>query len=140
MVIVNIGIGLMKEALVRFRDLKGMLVGIEMDLKLLKSDLIAFNNDIFLLKELKNELEYNIDFLKKPKIISKITEYKKSVDQLEKVNKKLIKVTRSKKDVMDKILKKHESYEYYHEEYRKVYLDIEKDPVILVFKKESSGE
>lgn len=73
----------------RLKQLRDQIVGIEMHLSLIQSDLIAIDGDIKFLEDLALVLTENIEVLKSDKIIAVASEYKRAVAELKTVNQNL---------------------------------------------------
>lgn len=80
----------------RLKQLKDQIVGIEMHLSLIQSDLISIDGDIKFLEDLALVLKENIEVLKSDKIIAVATEYKRAIAELKTVNINLDFYTRTK--------------------------------------------
>ena len=125
----------MKKTLARVKRLKDKLLGIEMELSLLESDLRTITQDLTTLGSLKRELEYNVKFLKKEGVIAIFSEYEKSVIQLAKVKRKIVSLVSLRSKLRRDLDTKAEQHAYYYEEYVKAYEIAEAENVILVMDK-----
>lgn len=124
------------EKIKRISKLRGEVLGLEMALKLLEDDLEAVLDSLILLNKLETDLEYNIDFLKKPGIISMVNEYRRSKHELKIVKKEIAQQTHLQNKLMDRMEKKTKSYEYYINELEVAYKELEEESVILIFKRD----
>ena len=79
----------MNQDLVRLKQLRDHIVGVEMHLTMLQTDLHAIERDIKFLEDLALVLRENIQVLKSDKIIAVASEYRKAVEELATVNKNL---------------------------------------------------
>lgn len=118
----------------KLAEIKGSILGIQMALKLLEDDLDAIIEQLNVLSKMEEDLEYNVKFLKKPEVISVITEHKKSITELKKVRSEIDKYKSLKNKIESDITKKFENYDYYIKEFENMYQDIEAEPVVLDFK------
>jgi len=128
------------EKIKKIYKLRGEVLGLEMALKLLEDDIDAVVESLMILRRLEADLEYNIDFLKKPEIISMVVEYKKSIDELKIVKKEISQYISLQNKLDAKMEKKLKSYEYYINELEIAYKELEKEPVILIFKRKEDDK
>lgn len=111
-------------------DDRGMLLSIEMELSLLEQDLNRFET-LYANQEIKNkELEYNLSFLKKNKVVASIKGYKTSIIEL----KKGIEISNKLSNQINKAKKQIEAKQISHEYYlRKVEVEFS-EAKVLIFK------
>jgi len=123
------------EKLKRLNKIRGELLGIEMALKLIEDDLdVILDRLVFLLK-VESDLVYNINLHRSNKVISVVSEYKKSINQLSDIRKEIIKHRNLQDQLRKKMEKKLESYDYYIRELEIAYDNLKNDQVILLFNK-----
>ena len=79
----------MNKELQRLKQLRDHIVGVEMHLNMIQTDLGAIDRDIKFLEDLALVLTENIEVLKSDKIIAVASEYRKVVEELRTVNKNL---------------------------------------------------
>jgi len=130
----------MKDLLVRVKKFKDTLIAIEMDINVIEMDLNSISKDMVTLTSIKEELEYNIDFLKKEGVIAVASEYKKSLVQLDKVNKKIFKFKTLKNILTGNLSDKEKSHKYYFKEYEKAHRLVENERVIISMDKYRKGK
>lgn len=125
-----------KNKLKKIEDLRGVILGVEMDLKILEEDLFQINKDLKVLDKVQNELIYNINLHKSSKVITVIHEYQKSIKDLEEV-KNLILIKRGLRNkVESKMENKMKSYDFYKLEYQREFDRLNSGSVILLFNKD----
>ena len=125
----------MKESLVREKKIRDTLIGYEMAIDLIENDLRAVGKELTTLKQIKKELEYNINFLKKDGIVAVASEYKKSVIQLERVSSKIMKLVTLKSELSNRLMQNETSHKFYFNEYKKIHKQLEEEKVIIPFSK-----
>jgi len=126
--------------LVRIKKIRGQVLGLEMALKLIEDDLdVVLDRLIFLLK-VEEDLVYNIDLHRSNKVITVVSEYKKSIQELGNIRKEIIKHKNLKSRLQKKLEKKLESYSYYIDELEAAYKDLEAEQVILLFDRDKDGK
>lgn len=79
----------MNQDLSQLKKLRDQIIGIEMHISTIQSDLSAVDRDIQYLEDLELVLIENVYILKSTGIIAIITEYKRSVQELATVGKNL---------------------------------------------------
>ena len=119
----------------KVKKLKDALLGLEMELDILESDLFELTVDLKHLHKAKEGLMYNIDFLKKDGIVAVASEYKKSVEQLKIISGKILKYQALKSKVMSNMKEKIKSKDFHQKSFEEAYKELENDPILLVFKK-----
>lgn len=97
-------------------NIRGTIVGLKMELALLEQDLNKIEVDLFYLDKLQRDLVYNIQILKRDDVISVITEYRKSLEVLKEVRRKILKFRFMRQNLQDTIDKKMKQYDYYFEQ------------------------
>lgn len=128
------------EKLERVRKLRGIMLGLEMNLNLLEQDLDVVNKELCHLVQIEDDLKYNINLHKSGKVISVVKEYKRSIDELEIIRKEIIKYRNHRDSLEKKLEKKLKSYDYYLNEFEKAYDDLNSEAVILLFRKGKDGK
>jgi len=118
------------------RELQGMVLGIEMNLKLLEDDLDAVSRNIIYLNKIEGDLVYNINLHRSNEVISVVTEYRKSINELGMVRKKIAEHKWKKQTIENRLKKKMESYDYYLKELEAEYDRVNSEPVILLFRRD----
>lgn len=117
-----------------------MVLGIEMNLSLLEDDLDIATRQLCYLHKIEDDLMYNINLHKSGAVISVAKEYKKSIDELGMVRKEIIKHRNQINTIKIRIEKKLESYEYYLSELESAFDDLNREPVILLFRRKDDGK
>lgn len=130
----------MKKKLKRLKFLKDTLVAIELEFAHAEKEISDINKELQILEAFKKELRYNIEFLKSDGIVAVASEYKKSIEQIHKVESKVMKLSDLKIKLKNQIISKTDTYSSYFDEYEKLYRDIESEQVILVFNKGKDGQ
>ena len=123
----------MKKDLQILKVAEKAIIEIEMRLNMVESDLIVINNDLDYLRKIKEDLEYNIDLLKKEKVIAIASQYKRSIDELSVVNTNIYNYESMKKVLalkMGNLLKQHEEHREFHDNLKKT---LSNRKVILLF-------
>jgi len=80
----------MKNLAERRSDLKGSLVGVEMEISIIHEDLKELNKKLFFLNAIQNQLIENLKILRDPDIIATIEGYNLSITQLKEAQIKII--------------------------------------------------
>jgi len=119
--------------LARIKKIRGEVLGLEMALKLIEDDLDVVLDRLMFLLRVEADLVYNIDLHRSNKVITVVSEYKKSIDELGNIRKEIIKHKNLKSQLQKKLEKKLESYSYYIDELEAAYRDLESEQVILLF-------
>jgi hypothetical protein len=122
----------MKDLKKRLDNIKGMVVGLEMETNLLEHDLGRIEVDLFYLDKMQRDLVYNINLLKRDDIVSVISQYRKSVDALREVRKQIIKFRYLRQDLQKNIESRLKQCEYYLEQFKR---ECENNHKLLQFKK-----
>jgi len=124
----------MTDLLTKVKNLKNTLLGLEMELDILESDLLEIAIDLKYLYRAEEALLYNINFLKQDGIIAVAMEYKKSVEQLATIKNKISKFIALRSKTTSKMRDKIKSKNFYQKEFNKNYKDLENNQILLVFK------
>lgn len=119
----------------RVDELRGIMLGLEMNLKLLDDDLDEVCNNLIHLTKLEADLTYNIKLHKSGTVITVAKEFKRSIDELVIIKEEIIKHNNSKFSIERKMEKKLESYEYYMKEHELAFEQLNSEAVILLFRK-----
>ena len=125
----------MTNLLAKVKDIKNILLGLEMDLDILEADLFELTSDLNHLIRAEKALAENIEFLKKDGITAVVSQYKDSKDQIKIAQAKIFKYTTLRNNVINTMKNKIESKNYYQKEFNLHYKMLENDRVLLVFKK-----
>ena len=137
----DIGIKWMKnKKLARIKELRGVMLGLEMNLKLLDDDLGEVDKNLTYLHRLQSDLVYNINLHKSGKVITIMTAYKRSIDELELCRTEITKYRNFRSNIQKELDKKIESYDYYLSEYERSYDDLNNDAVVLLFRKDTDEQ
>ena len=123
----------MKESLVRVKHLRDTLVGLEMQIGSIQQDLSIIDYNLAHLRRLERELVFNINFLKKEKIIAIAQEYKKSVLELKSVRKSIVKYVNDEIRISAKLERYIKRYSEYEEEFLSAQRQLENEKVVLIF-------
>lgn len=126
--------------LINLRELQSMVLGIEMNLKLLEDDLDVVSRNIIYLTKIESDLIYNINLHRSNEVISVVTEYKRSIDELGMVRQRIVEHKSKKAVIETRLRKKMESYDYYIKELEAEYNRINSEPVILLFRRGKKDE
>lgn len=111
------------------------MLGLEMGLNLLEQDLDEVDKSLIYLGTIRDDLIYNINLHKSGEVISVMKEYKRSIDELEIVRLEIIKYEGHRRMVEQKLERKLKSYDFYLKQYEDEYEALNREPVILLFKK-----
>lgn len=126
----------MKRKKSKIDELRGKLMGLEMALQMLEDDLDTINANLAYLEKLRKDLVYNINLHRSGKVITVVTEYKKSIDELEVVRAEIVKFQNHKDTVKKSMAKKLKTYDYYFTDYVEEVDRAQRQPKILLFRKE----
>lgn len=107
---------------VEVRELRGKILGMEMELNILSRDLDAHKTQLFYNLREKKQIDENINFLKKSKAAVSLSEYKK-IKQQKSLIEMRIKYYKQKIQPLEQILNRKEDchkkeIERFHEIYR----------------------
>lgn len=114
-------------------------MGLELNLKLLEDDIENVQSNIAYLKNIKKDLEYNINLHRSDKVITVVEGYRKSLEELKSIKKEIEKFENSEKKLKLKMEQKLKTYDYYFEEYVKEIESLKKEAKILLFKRDKDG-
>lgn len=123
----------------KISEIRGQVLGLEMALSILEDDLDFVLEKLYFLNKLEADLEYNIKFLKNPKIVSVVGEYHKSIEELKMVKQEITKHKNIKIKLEKDMEIKLKNYQHYIDELEATYKDMEKEKVILLFKRKDDG-
>ena len=127
------GIGLMKEDLQKLKKIRDTVVGLEMQLNLIHSDMDVIMADLLHMYAIEAELTENINILKKDKIVAVVSEYKKSVYELGVVRKNIAQ-WRNKELLLSRRMEiKERAYKSNIEQFELLKKVLERQKVILLF-------
>lgn len=123
----------MKKDLLKLKQLRDHLVGLEMNLSMIERDLQAVEKDIAFLNNLQTVLVENLTILKSDKIIAIASEYKRSDEELKKVRENLSFYSNMKIKLQKDFDKYEKARVKYFEEYTALQQVINRRKVILLF-------
>ena len=123
----------MVEERVEVRKLKSYLVGLEMELSMLEENIVSTKNTISYLRKMEEDLSSNIKFLKKEKVISIASEYRKSIEELKIIKKNLSQYQSATINMSEEYGRKRREYDENYEKYKSLEHYIENRRVILLF-------
>jgi chromosome segregation ATPase len=125
----------MRQELLKLKRLRDKVIGIEMQLSLTDTDLLAVERDIEYLESLLAVLNENVEILKSDGIVAVASEYKKIKEELKVVSDNLYVYT----NLHHKLLKEFDRYKILYTETFKEYEDLKKEieasQVVLDFDK-----
>jgi secreted Zn-dependent insulinase-like peptidase len=125
---------MMNKKLLRKAELNNIILGIEMNLSLLEQDLDVVESNLSYLSKIQKDLIYNINLHKTGKVISVMSEYKKSIYELKMVRDEMIKYNNFKKNIVIKMNDYIKSYDRYLDELENIHQSLNNESVILLFK------
>lgn len=127
----------MKNDLHKLKKIRDTVIGLELQLNTLQAEMEIAEDNLTQLYMMEAELIENIDVLRKEKIVAMASEYRKSVDGLIHVRKK-IDLWRNKKLVLDRKLEiKQKSYQSYKRDFDTLKKQLDNRKVILLFNPKS---
>ena len=124
----------------RVDKLRGIMLGLEMNLKLLDDDLGEVCNILIHLTKIESDLIYNIKLHKSNKVITVAKEFQRSKDELVVIKEEIIKYNNFKDSIEKKIEKKLKAYQYYMDEHETAYNQLNSEAVILLFRKDKNEQ
>jgi len=124
----------MKKLKKRLNDLRGIIIGLRMEMSLLETDLSRIEVDLFYLDKMQRDLIYNLNLLKSNEVISVISEYKKSLEALREVRKKIISIKHTRQYLQASIKDKNKQCDYYYNQLDK---KVNEQSRVLQFKKKA---
>ncbi len=123
----------MKEDLQKLKKIRDTVVGLEMQLNLIHSDMDVIMADLLHMYAIEAELTENINILKKDKIVAVVSEYKKSVYELGVVRKNIAQ-WRNKELLLSRRMEiKERAYKSNIEQFELLKKVLERQKVILLF-------
>ena len=99
------GTAYMREDLLKLNELKCAVIACTMDLESIHKELYIVNHDYQTLKEIEEDLVYNVNFLKQTKITVVAQEYRRSIKELGFVRDKLQYLNRRYTDLLKEYVK-----------------------------------
>ena len=134
----------MRKEIAELKHLKGCILGLEMDLTLIERDIIVVTNDIDFLKKMEKDLIFNIQLLRRKNVIAIASEYKRSIEELGRVQSDIKSYTDLKNKLNSDYSEKLKEYKKYMKSFKKLEADIKNQKVILLFdpkrkRKDSEG-
>jgi len=130
----------------KLRSLKNHLIGLEMTLDIIERDLLIAHQNLDYLTKVEQDLIINITFLKKEKIVSIASEYKKAKEELIIVRKNIQHYQNTRVKLERENEGRRRAYQKYYQEYKDLERFLENRKVILLFdpsrkkKKEDNDE
>tara|TARA_R100000951_G_C2604167_1_gene169104 strand:+ start:488 stop:892 length:405 start_codon:yes stop_codon:yes gene_type:complete len=124
----------------KVNELRGIMLGLEMNLKLLDDDLDEVVKNLIHLHKIESDLVYNIKLHKSGKVITVAKEYRRSIDELKIIKEEIIKHKNNKDMIQKKMEKKLKAYDYYLSEYEQAFDDLNSEKVILLFRKDKDEQ
>lgn len=123
----------MKESLLRAKKLQDIVVGLEMQINVFEQDLNIIEHNLTTLYKAEKDLVFNINFLKKEKIVAVAVEYKRSINDLANVRKKISELVSNKNKVKKDLNKKLKNFEKYMQEWKYAKKQLDNEKVVLIF-------
>lgn len=124
----------------RVNEIRGIMLGLEMGIKILDDDLESVDMELIHLNKIESDLIYNINLHRSGKVITVVKEYKRSIDELEIIKQEIIKHNNFRITIQKKMDKKLDSHKYYLDEFEKAYNDLNSESVILLFRKDKDKD
>lgn len=118
-------------------EIRGIMLSLEMNLSLLEQDLDSVDKELTYLKQVKEDLLYNIKLHKSGSVITIAREYKRSIDELKMVRDEIVKYKNHRNILKKKMDDKLNAYDYYLNEYERAFDELNSESVILLFRKEN---
>jgi hypothetical protein len=115
--------------------LRGKIIGLEMEVSILQQDLEYIELDLVYLNKICEELQYNLEFLKKNSITVTLDSYSLSLDQLKAARERILELKTLKRQLMQSL----ESTIEEQLKYIDIFMELKKQPQqakILQFKKD----
>lgn len=123
----------MKAQVDKLKELRGKIVGLEMNLAMIERDLVVLNNDVKMLCKLEKDYVANINILKGKNVIASASEYKKITRELSITKKGIAQFKTMKEELEGEYLSTALSHKQSLEEYRELEEEIKGCKVILLF-------
>jgi hypothetical protein len=123
----------MKEDLQRLKQIRDAVVGIEMQLNLVESDLVEVSSSLDFLRKLESDLVFNIYILRRDGIVAVASEYKKSIEELKTTRHNIVAYTRKKRILNQKFDRYLRLFSDHQQEYSKLLRTLENTKVVLRF-------
>jgi len=123
----------MREDLVKLKQLRDNLIGIELDIDIHERDLFMMNKDLEYMEIVQATLNENLRILKLEKVIAMVVQYRRTLEELEYIDKRIsqkkyeIKITT---DRLDKLYRKFDTYKIDYDAHKKF---VESQKVVLFF-------
>ena len=118
-------------------NLRGELLGIEMELSVIEADLTEVDRQLLYLDAIQSDLIYNLKFLRRDDVVAVMTSYNQSITQLKEVQGKILKYRSLKKKLHEKMEKYEKMQDCCYDDIEMVCQQIEKDKTILLFRKKN---
>ena len=120
---------------IRLNNLRGKLLGIEMELSIIEQDITEVNEQLAYLEIIQSDLIYNLEFLQRPEVVAVIMSYNQSITQLKEVQSRILKYRSTKISLENKMEKYEKIQDSCYEDIEAIYCSMEKDKKILLFRK-----
>lgn len=130
----------MKESLKKVKHLEDKVVGLDMQISMCVQDLQIAQQHLQKLKSSEKDLVFNVNFLKRDNVVAVANEYRKSVDQLKYIRKKISEISSKMAGIERELDQKRKQFENYSNEFElaKKWLNEENSSVVINFKKAAS--
>lgn len=116
-------------------NLRGELLGIEMELSVIEADITEVEHQLMYLEAMQNDLIYNLELLRRPEIVAAINAYNQSIVQLKEVQSRILHY-RSLRLKLNGKMDKYEKMQYQaYDDLESIYSQLEKEKTILIFRK-----
>lgn len=123
----------MKEDLQTLKKIRDTVVGLKMQLDLIYGDLKTVTEDLVHMHIVKQDFIDNIEVLKQDKIVAMMFEYRRSVEGLEQIEKKISQWTNKKRMLEKRKEAKLKAYESNMREFENLKRVLDNRKVILLF-------
>lgn len=123
----------MKDDLHKLKRIRDTIIGLEMQISLLRGDLDIIVRDLLHMYAVEEELIENIKVLKTDKIVAVASEYKRSIIELSSVRRKIDQWRNKELLLIRKLEIKEKSYEMNVLDFEVLKKRLEKKKVILLF-------
>ena len=123
----------MNDDLKKLKKIRDFLVGVEMQLNLLYSNLNVVCDDLTHMYTVENELIENIKILKQDYIVAIASEYRRSIRELDYVRKKIAQ-WRNKQTILERrIARNQRIYKQYSDDFNALKKFVDNRKVVLLF-------
>lgn len=132
----------MRDDLVKLKRLQDTVIGLELELDMTEKEILVLSSDIGYMEIARDTLIENLKILKKEKIIAMVSQYKKSINDLNYITNKIRKFKKKLFELEQHYDKNLRHYNIYKKDYLEHKKLVENQKVILYFdksKKRASG-